>query len=169
MKKFSDIIINESVENTYLLGKSVDKLPAEFTEILDLFQTFKESYSGKVDEVVISKGYVTISNLNNTHSVNSTQMVGSKKIRQYFKDGRIPDKWILSMKSIISFTKFKNESQKDLPKWAEDEIFDSSTIDMMIERYKAIKTLTSRCEYYGFTTKVSYGSKDKISILVFFK
>ena len=107
MKKFSHII-NESVENTYLLGKSVDKLPAEFTEILDLFQTFKESYSGKVDEVVISKGYVTISNLNNTYSVNSTQMVGSKKIRQYFKDGRIPDKWILSMKSIISFTRFCN-------------------------------------------------------------
>lgn len=169
MKKFSQIT-NESTENTYLLGKSVDKLPAEFTEILDLFQTFKESYSGKVDEVVISKGYVTDHNLNNTHSVNSTQMISSKKIKQYFKDGRIPDKWILSLKSIISFSKFKNESgQKAMPQWAEDQIFDASTLDIMIDRYKAIKTLTSRCEYYVFATKVSYGSVDKVSILVFFK
>lgn len=168
MKKFSHIT-NESVENTYLMGKSVDKLPEEFIEILDLFQTFKESYSDKVEDVVVSKGYITNYNLNNTHSVNSTQMVGSKKIRQFFKDGRIPDKWVLSLKSIISFSKFKNEDQKVIPEWAEDQIFDTNTLDIMIDRYKAIKTLTSRCEYYGFTTKVSYGSTDKVSILVFFK
>ena len=170
MKKFSHISsINESTDNTYLLGKTINNLPEEFMEVSDMFDTFKESYDN-VEDVNVAKGYVTNFNLNKSYSVNATQLVGIKKIKQLFPDGNIPDKWILSIKALITFKSFKNDDteSKNLPGWAGDQIFDTSTLDEMINRYRAIKTLSSRCEHYGFKVKVSYGSPDKISVLVFF-
>ena len=45
MKKFSNQVkINESIDNTFLLGKNVKKLPDFFTDIKDLIETYKEYY-----------------------------------------------------------------------------------------------------------------------------
>lgn len=51
-------------------------------------------------------------------------------------------------------------------------IYDISSIDEKIDRYKAIKTLALRCQNYGSEVKISYNtgiSSDKISLLVVFK
>ena len=155
--------------NTFLLNKNISDIPESYKEILEMVEVFKESYPNDIENVQITKGYVSNFNIDNSYSVNSTNIIGVKKIKKIFPDGKVPDKWNLSVKILITFKKFKNKEEKNLPKWAEDEIYDTSTIDNMIQRYKSVRTLSERCEYYGSNVKVSYGYQGQISLLIFFK
>ena len=166
MNKFSHIsTINESVENTFLLGKNVgDELPESYLDILDMFDTLKESYPDTIENISITKGYSTDYNLSRTdRAAHAAQIISKKKSGQYFKDGNIPDKWKLCIRSLIIFKKVEGNSGA--------LSFDPSVLDVYINRYKSIKTLTSRCSYYGAKVQVSFGSSmnsENISILVFF-
>jgi hypothetical protein len=85
-----------------------------------------------------------------------------KKIKQFFKDGNIPDKWCLSIKLLIEFKRTDKVKK----------VFDPSILDVYIARYKSIKTLTSRCDYYGAKCQISFGTTmndENISLLIFFK
>jgi hypothetical protein len=166
MNKFSHLsIINESVENTFLLGKNVnDELPEPYLEISDLFDTLKESYPDTIENISITKGYSTDYNLSRTdRPAHATQVIVRKKIKQYFKDGNIPDKWKLCIRAFLIFKSIEGNSGT--------LSFDPSVLDVYINRYKSIKTLTSRCSYYGAKVQVSFGSSmnsENISIIVFF-
>ena len=63
MKKFSNQVkINESIDNTFLLGKNVKKLPDFFTDIKDLIETYKEYYDF-IESISISYGYTSKENI----------------------------------------------------------------------------------------------------------
>ena len=169
MNKFSNIYkINESAENTFLLGKKIGEIPESAKEVLDILETFKESNSEIIEICQIEKGYTTIPNIEKAHSATALRTVGRRKIGQMFTDGNIPDKWILIIKVLVTFKKFENDSKKDLPHWASDDLFEISTIDKMVKRYTALRSLSERCKYYGSSVKVTYNSHEKNSLIIFF-
>lgn len=153
MKKFSKL--TES--------KRIDVYPEEMQDILYLFETFKNSYE-YIDNIQVEKGWTTINNLKRM-SVNSITIQSAKKMRRIFPDGIIlDDKWLCAIKILISYKKLNsNHENPDV------NVHDISSIDDMINRYKAIKTLSLRCQNYGSEVKISYNvgmSLDKISLIV---
>lgn len=176
MNKFSTIVIlNESdslekPKNTYLLNKKVTDFDESYTDLLDLVSSFKESYSF-FKEINISKGYVTSNQIKNTYSVNVTNVMSVKgnKGRKLFPSGDIPDKWIFTVKVMIFFKEFDGDSAKVLPQWVKDEIYSDDTIVEIIDRFKAVKTLSDRAKHYGANVKISYNNAFSVSLLFFFK
>jgi hypothetical protein len=156
MKKFSKLI-NED--------KNIDVYPDFMQDILDLFQTFKEMYD-YVNNVEISRGWTTKLNLNRMN-VNSISFKSPKKMRLLFPDGIITnDKWVYGIRILISYKKLDPDHENP-----DANIYDISSVDELINRYRAIKTLALRCQNYANTVKISYNtgiSSDKISLIVIF-
>ncbi len=156
-------------EATFSLSRNIDDEPEDYRSTLDMLETFKESYD-VVDNVEISKGFVTNKRLENAPSVNSIQLLSRKKVRAMFPNGSLPDKWKVAIKAILTFKKMGDFESLNFNGVNEGQIFDISTVDIMIQRYKSIKTLGSRCEHYGGHVKISYSSTyvEKVSLLIFF-
>jgi len=175
MRKFTTML-NESTniekfikrqEVTFSLDRKISDEPEDYRSVLDMIETFKESYN-ILENVEISKGFATDKRLNSASSVNSIQLISSKKIRAMFPDGNLPDKWKIGIKVILTFKKMESFESLNFNGANEGQIFDISTVDIMIQRYKSIKTLSARCEHYGAHIKISYPYNDKVSLLIFF-
>lgn len=102
MKKFSKIL-NES--------KRIDIYPEEMQDVLDLFETFKNSYE-YIDNIQVEKGWTTINTLRRMN-VNSITIKSTKKMRQIFPDGIISadDKWLCAIKILISYKKLNSNHE----------------------------------------------------------
>lgn len=170
MKSFADFSdkIRSSKSNKYLLGKSMDYIPDGYNEVCDMIDTFKEQYSDDIQNITIEKGFTTINTINTAHSVNSTNLIGKKKLNKIFPDNKLPDKYVRTIKVIIIYKPLLANSNKVLPNWANDEILDPSSIDDMMSRLKAIKTLNTRVKYHNCELKITFNQNTTISLLLFF-
>ena len=73
----------------FLLNKISQIFPESYKEILEMVEVFKESLSKWYwKNVQITKGYVSNFNIDNSYSVNSTNIIGVKKIKKIFPDGK---------------------------------------------------------------------------------
>ena len=176
MRRFTNIVnINEG-ENTFELGKTVHQKPEGFRDIKDMLDSLKESYSD-IESISITMGYTTLKSLSAAHSVNALQIIGKRKINTIFVDGKVPDKWQFIIKVEIKYHPLKSESEKntDIPKWADDKLYNLDILDVVTKRHNANRTLSKRCFNYGVTDmKVTFGSSisnefERISLLLLFE
>lgn len=178
MRKFSNQVkITESAEETFILKRKIGEFPEEYMLVMDMFTTYAESYSDDVLNCSIEKGYTN----RMRNSVNSTNFKNIKNLTKMLRekeldDTVVPDKWKLGMKILISYKKLpydENFGKTNLSNWEKESynMFDINTIDTIINRYKAIKTLAERCKNYASEVKISYNTgidNAKISLLVIF-
>ena len=156
MKKFShQVLINENVGNTFTLGKSLDTMPEEWDDILDLFQLFGESYPDDVISTSVAVGWVNPNELSNMTRASGLTIVSNKKIKGIFPTGQIPDKWKSCVKMMIKWSPIVGEwISAKRGDWVKDstDIWQESDLDKMISRINSIKTLSKRldrwCDVY---------------------
>ena len=163
MKKFShQVLINENSGNTYTMGKSIDKLPDDWEEIMDLFQLFNESYEDDIISVSISSGWVNSNDIKNMYIASGVSHVSNKRIKTMFPNGSMPDKWKLCIKMMIKWKQIKSDwVTSNKSDWAikSVNIWGEKELDAVISRVNSIKTLSKRlgkwCDVY--ITPINHG------------
>ena len=156
-----------------ILENKIGDLPEDYEYLMDLFTLYKESYSGKVKSVEISKGYLTDKKLSSMVTTNACTFFGAKKMRELFPNGLVPDKFHFCASILIEFeglTDILNIPRRDSYDY-DKGMFGIDSVDIILSRYKSIKTLAQRCKEYCSDVKISYGvgsSGNKIGLLVIF-
>jgi hypothetical protein len=164
MRKFShQVLLNESRGNTFTMGKSVDNMPEEWDDILDLFQLFGESY-GDVISTSIGAGWVNPTELSGMTRVGGLAIISNKKIKSYLQipSGQIPDKWKACVKMMIKWSPIECEwvsSKKGDWVKASTEVWQEGELDKIISRINSIKTLSKRLERWCdvYYTPINHG------------
>jgi len=175
MKKFNTFILESTkdrwtkqavVSEGEVLNRNIEELPEGYQDILDMLKEHADYIGTDVKEAIVSQGFVTISNLQKTHSVTSVQLMSIKNARKLFPTGILFSNWLRCMTVLINFNVIKTGNNKELPEWATDQLYDKSILDKMA--YRFTKTLVNRIESMSDSeVKVSI-QDNRISLLIVF-
>lgn len=169
MRKFShQVSINENIGNTFNLGKSVDKFPECFDDILDLVQLYSESYSESVSNSTVTIGFIDPTSLSKMTKVQGLSIISHKKIKGVFPDGNIPDRWSVCVRLVIKFKPIESDwvsSQKGDWVKSSTQIWGLKQLDEISFRVNSIKGLISRLErwcdcYFSLVNSEGFSGSD---------